>query len=172
MMPKKDLISHERLLSVLSYSVDDGLFRWRQKLSRASIVGGVAGCANSYGHIRIVVDGRFYMAHRLAWFYVYGVWPLVILDHINRLRSDNRISNLREANYKQNQWNINMRPSNRSGFTGVYWESSKNLWRAACMTNGVKRYLGYFRSAEEASKRYLEHVKDVRGEGWVGVVSL
>jgi hypothetical protein len=148
MMPKKDLISHERLLSVLSYSVDDGLFRWRQKLSRASIVGGVAGCANSYGHIRIVVDGRFYMAHRLAWFYVYGVWPLVILDHINRLRSDNRISNLREANYKQ------------------------NLWRAACMTNGVKRYLGYFRSAEEASKRYLEHVKDVRGEGWVGVVSL
>ena len=92
----KELITHDRLLSILSYDKESGKFR-RYKGKP------VASGANTE-YVRIKVDGYDYYAHRLAWFYVYGEWPTMI-DHINRDKHDNRIVNLREATYSENSLN-------------------------------------------------------------------
>src|SRR5215510_1403832 len=91
-------IEHAELKKLLSYDEKTGLFRWR--VPRKGSERGRVGSYN-LGYIDIRLLGRKYWAHRLAWFYVYGRWPS-LLDHINRVKSDNRISNLREVSQKEN----------------------------------------------------------------------
>jgi len=104
----------------------------------------------------IGIDGRMYLAHRLAWFYVHGVWPKHQIDHINGYALDNRISNLREANNSQNHQNLKRaRKDNKSSrLLGV----SKNYagrWRARIYFEGKEISLGTFSSAIKAYRAYL-----------------
>src|SRR5215468_6803827 len=78
-----------------------------------------AGCRKTDGYVHIGVDGRTYSAHRLAWFYVYGVWPEHDIDHMNGVRGDNRLVNLREATHIQNCRNSRTCRPNKNGFRGV-----------------------------------------------------
>ena len=103
---KENALSHDRLLSLLDYDRMSGTFRWIRRQNRYANrikVGDIAGGSNKvneYWQIRI--NDYLYTGHRLAWFYVYGRWPVNELDHINRDKTDNRISNLREATHIEN----------------------------------------------------------------------
>src|SRR5579862_7745832 len=97
-------ITPERLKEVLDYDPATGEFRWKTRLGGKAVAGRVAGYLDR-GYISIRIDRRIYMAHRLAWLWVYGVWPEGWLDHINRKKNDNRIDNLRLAEPWQNQAN-------------------------------------------------------------------
>ena len=81
---------------LLNYDPDTGDFTWKVSTSNRVRVGQVAGTLRHDGYIRIKVNGKLYLAHRLAWFFVYGVWPVEFLDHIDQDKSNNRINNLRE----------------------------------------------------------------------------
>ena len=89
-------ITQDRLKEEVWYDPLTGIFT-RKKGSRAGKVGAIAGSLTSYGYIRVSICSKFYMAHRLAWLYVYGYLPENSIDHINGVRNDNRLANLQEV---------------------------------------------------------------------------
>jgi hypothetical protein len=101
------MLTHERLREVLIYERATGLFRWRTKISKKTIIGEIAGCltreGSGYQRVRIRIDGTLYKAHRLAWFYETGQWPEHEIDHINGDATDNRFQNLRDVTHRENQ---------------------------------------------------------------------
>lgn len=88
----------ERLRYVLDYDQKTGVFTWKNPPGDKMKPGDTAGVRDNTGYIRIRFDNVLYMAHRLAWQYIHGSPPLNVLDHKNRVRNDNKISNLRQAN--------------------------------------------------------------------------
>jgi len=134
----------DRLLEVVRYNPDTGLFSWVATDQRA-------GFARKDGYIALAVDGKTYRAHRLAWFLMHETWPELI-DHINGDRSDNRFENLREATRSENTQNSTHTRS-KSGYRGVS-RNGKHRWKAAIAVNGRDQYLGTFDTPEEAHAAY------------------
>lgn len=150
----------ERLKEVLNYDPTTGLFIWKIGTARGR-PGAQAGVIfGPHGYRYISVDGRKYLAHRLAWFYTYGAWPQQFLDHINRQADDNRIANLREASAAQNAHNAERRVGT-SGFKGV--RKRGNRYVATVTANNLRITVGRFDTAEEAYNAYLEAAKKYHG---------
>ncbi len=149
-VPQRQELTAEYLRSVLDYNPDTGIFTRKVSTSNRVKVGDVAGCSNGRGYLRIQVQSRDYQAHRLAWLYVNGEWPKDQLDHINRVRTDNRISNLRDVTQKQNQQNRSTNSDSTSGHPGVYWHKQSSKWRAQITHNKKNIHLGCFNTIEEA----------------------
>ncbi len=148
-VPRPELTA-EYLRSILHYDQETGIFTRKVRTAHRVKAGDVAGCPDGRGYLQIRVCSRKYRAHRLAWLHVYGEWPEDQLDHINRNRSDNRISNLREVTNKQNGQNASKRSDNKSGHPGVYWDKQKSKWRALITHNQKDIHLGYFENLEDA----------------------
>lgn len=149
--PPAQGITAEYLRLVLHYDPETGIFTWKVRAANSIKVGDVAGClGSSTGYLQIRVHSRDYLAHRLAWLYVYGNWPEDQIDHINRIRTDNRIANLREASHKQNLQNASKRSDNTSGHTGVVWNKQCSKWRAKIRHNYREIHLGLFTDLAEA----------------------
>ncbi len=146
-------ITKDRLKEVLSYDEETGVFTWKIDKSRVK-AGDIAGCRTPKGYITIKIDQEYDYAHRLAWLYVYGEWPNKWIDHINLDKSDNRISNLREATSSQNFANSKLKINNTSGHKGVHWNSLRNSWQASIRMGGSKVYLGLFPTKEAAAAAY------------------
>lgn len=163
----------ETVRALLGYDPETGVFVWRERPIRigkersdkcwnARFAGKVAGRLSLSGYWDIAIHSKLYRAHRLAWFYVHGQWPPDQIDHINRNRSDNRISNLRLATGTQNQGNRDVDRANKSGFKGVSWNRRRNKWVA--QLGGARRYLGQFDNPKLAAKIYNEAAKEYFGE--------
>ena len=148
-VPRPELTA-EYLRSVLHYEPETGIFTWKVRTSRSVKVGDIAGCPGGGGYPQIRVQRRLHQAHRLAWLYVYGEWPEDQIDHINRIRTDNRISNLREVTNKQNNQNRSKPSNNTSGHPGVHWYKQRSKWQAQITHNQKQIHLGYFSILEEA----------------------
>ena len=98
--------------------------------------GSLAGTPHSTGYIQITVNNRLYLAHRIIWEMHNGPIPHdKILDHKNRIRTDNNITNLRLVTYSQNQRNRSKNKNNTSGYSGVYWDAARKLWVAEIKIN-------------------------------------
>jgi len=92
------VLTQEKLKELLAYDSETGLFKWCVRVGKRIHVGSIAGHLDEIsGYIRITVQGKIYQAHRLAWLYVHGYFPETDVGHINKVRHDNRIENLREA---------------------------------------------------------------------------
>lgn len=152
-------LTQEYLRDVLSYDPDTGIFVW----IKGPFPGKVTGCPNRGGYLRISIGGRLYYSHRLAWLYVYGVTKNVI-DHINGIRTDNRIVNLRECTQSQNCFNSGMRKRNASGFKGVHWCNRDKKWIAKIRFDGIRQTIGYFSTPEDAGAAYAARAREVHGE--------
>lgn len=137
------------LREVLSYNPETGEFRW-VKARRAVTVGSIAGGKYSNGYLRIKINETTYLSHRLAWLYMHGEWPASQMDHINGVRHDNRIVNLREATPGENQQNVSAHRSNPSRRLGVTWDKRARKWRARIKINRKETYLGLFENIEDA----------------------
>ena len=165
-MTDRPLITHERLLEVLSYDPETGEFRWRVKPTARMSIGDRAGAITGKKgtqYITIWVDMAPYKAHRLAWLYMTGEWPKEQIDHINVVGTDNRFANLREATQSQNQHNVGLRKDSTSGFKGVSFDKNRGLWRARIMVFGNTKFIGYFATAEDAAKSRVEMAIKVHG---------
>lgn len=143
-------LTAERLRELTEYFPETGLFRWSVSSARRIKVGDVAGCLNGSGYRVIKVDGKNCPAHRLAWLYVHGQWPKADIDHIDRNRSNNRISNLREATRTENNQNTSKRRDNTSGHVGVTWDKVRQRWRVQIRHLGRNIYLGLFIDIKDA----------------------
>jgi len=148
------MIDHERLKQILTYNPETGVFCWAEKLNRRIVVGAPAGTVNGHGYIIITINRFRYRAHRLAWFYVYGVWPQNDIDHRNCKRNDNRIENLRDVTTAENIQNqIVAHKRNRSGFLGV--TERRYGFNARIHAHGVTHDLGVFKTPEAAHEAYV-----------------
>lgn len=152
-MPYRTDINIERLRTMLNYDAESGLFVWRKK-HRGVSFGAVAGGAHRDGYVAIRFDGKRWQAHRLAWAYVYGGLPLSDVDHINRIRTDNRIANLRLVTPRENQSN-----GLRARGSGVGATKVGNRWKSYIHIDGKGRYLGSFPIREDAIAAYRAAAK-------------
>jgi hypothetical protein len=141
-------VTHARLLDVLHYSPDTGIFQWRVTLSNRAKAGKCAGHVHDTGrgksYSRISIDGVEYYAHRLAWFYLNGTWPDNKIDHKNLDGMNNTPSNIRNASNPQNGWNVGLNSRNSSGCKHVHWDSCRNKWRVVITYNGKIKCIGRF----------------------------
>lgn len=151
---RKDLTA-DRLRELLRYDPDMGIFTWRVDRGVNRCAGKSAGTPDAEGHLMIRVDYVIYKAHRLAWLYMTGEWPAEVLDHENRIRGDNRWSNIRDANDQKNGWNSASRLP-KTGFRGVTYQDGRfhaKLWEGKrCIR------IGSFKTAEEASAAHIAAV--------------
>lgn len=145
-----NLITQERLKSLLTYDADTGEFRWRVNRTGGAKAGCRAGSFDTERYLVMRVDGRYYRGHRLIWLYVHGQWPTHHIDHINGDPSDNRLSNLRAATPAQNNMNRRKDCRNSSGKTGVTWCANSKKWRADIGQDGRILRLGRFDTLKAA----------------------
>ena len=150
------MITQERLKELLHYNPETGVFTRNWTMGRKARVGSIAGSVRKDGYRQIQINKIKYLSHRLAWLYMTGSWPKEDIDHINRVKDDNRWENLREASPSQNQANRKININNSSGLKGVQYrkDNTKNPWQASIECNGKSIYLGYFRTPEEAYLSY------------------
>lgn len=158
-------LTQARLMELLRYDPETGVFTWiAAPGGRKDLIGRVAGVVNAVGYVVIRCDDKLRLAHRLAWFYVHGEWPSGVIDHINRIRSDNRIANLRDANQHLNQANQSLSRNNKSGVKGVSWDGKRRKWVAQITVNRQNRFLGYFADRDDAASAYAIAAKQSFGE--------
>jgi hypothetical protein len=163
--PLKRGVKAERLREILNYEPMTGEFRWRQYRSGRARAGAVAGTVSPLGYRVIHIEDRAYLAHRLAWVFVYGEWPAGMLDHANHDPLDNRISNLRLATVPQNRANSKVRSDNIVGLKGVRRQPrSATRWAARITRQGKTIFLGSFPSPEEAHAAYCSAAKEIFGD--------
>ena len=149
-------LTQERLQELLSYDPGTGIFTNLKSRGNRIKIGSVAGSKNPNGYVHIQIDYKKYQAHRLIWLYVYGEFPEKSLDHINEVKDDNRLVNLRLATHQENHQNQSSpQTNNTSGYLGVCWHKQHGKWLARIMANGKHKHLGLFNTAEEASEAYL-----------------
>lgn len=125
---KQQNLSHDYLLSVLHYDPITGNFTWLVDRTNKVKKGKIAGYINIHAYHVIRMDKNDYQAHRLAWFYMTSEWPSNLIDHINRVRNDNRWCNLREANLSQNAHNKKMSKHNKSNIKGLFYNTHHDVW--------------------------------------------
>lgn len=140
----------------LEYNPVSGEFRWKN--SRCRIKGGViAGSLRSDGYRQIKFMGKLYLSHRIAWEFVNGKIPDGMeIDHVNVIKNDNRIINLRLATREDNQHNHGIRKNNSSGVKGVHWHKGIGKWQVRIMVGKNRVHLGYFSENKDAEKAAIE----------------
>jgi HNH endonuclease/AP2 domain len=144
----------ERLRELLNYDPETGIFT--RRIARKGYPAGIrAGHRSKFnGYRKVSIDGCDYPEHRLAWLYITGRWPMVDIDHINRVKDDNRFCNLRETTRSQNRMNTTARADNKHGFKGVWFHKRLNKWQTRIMVNGKSCHLGYHGTPRAASTVY------------------
>jgi hypothetical protein len=156
-------ITQADLVLAFKYDPDTGEFTRRFNVGPAK-AGSIAGARNSNGHVQISFKCKLFMAHRLAWLYMTGDWPDSEIDHINRIRHDNRWANLRLSDGFINQHNASKRVDNTSGVKGVSWDKAWGAWVARVQCRGKMKNLGRFKSLEDA-KEFIELAREmIHGE--------
>jgi hypothetical protein len=149
--PKR--LTFEEASALFAYDPETGALTWRVRRTRIA-PGAVAGGVKTAGYRHVRACNAIYLAHRLCWLLHYGEWPLGMVDHINGLRDDNRIANLRLATPAINSQNRRLGANNRLGVLGVHQVSSRRF-RAQIRVAGRKVWLGDFPTADMAHDAYL-----------------
>lgn len=138
-----ETLTQERLKEVLDYNPITGIFV-RKARNHGVKVGSIAGVINNFGYITIGVDGKRYLAHRLAWLYMEGYLPEHDIDHLNGSGVDNRWENLRHVSRGCNLQNKAISTRNTSGFPGVSWGNHARKWRSQAMVDQKTIHLGCY----------------------------
>lgn len=162
------MLAAEELRELLDYNPDNGDLRWKERdpkwfdahgedaahvtdIWNVRFAGKMAGSISPRGYRRLCIFNRMIPAHRAIWCMTKGNWPDAHIDHINGIRSDNRLCNLRDVPRSLNQRNLSKMSTNSSGVTGVYKCKDTGLWRARFRHDEKHVHLGRFASLDDAA---------------------
>jgi len=139
------MVTQELLKELFDYREDGRLVR-KVTTDKRCNQSGVTTALDTCGYLTTGIKGVLYGEHRLVFMWHYGKFPDGHIDHINRIKTDNRIENLRAVTHSINMLNKNLRPENKSGYAGVTQRSDSGSWRAAFM----RKDLGTFKIKQRA----------------------
>lgn len=147
------MITKETLAEHLHYNPATGLIIWRNT-GTGRRINGIAGCFEN-GYWRVKIKGKKLLSHRIAWVLTHGdIDAGLEIDHINGIKTDNRIANLRLVEKVTNTQNRRTRNrNNKAGFLGVHPVRGK--FRASIRVEGKLIHLGYFETAGLAHQEYV-----------------
>jgi len=148
-----DILTQEYLHSIFQYK-DGNLYR-KNSIGNKKI-GDIVGSKTYDGYMRTKINKKSILIHRLIFFMAYGYFPLCI-DHINGNKLDNRLENLREATFSQNQYNRKVNSNTFSKIKGIYWNKALKKWHAKCGVNGIRKHIGYFFNIDDAIQELQEY---------------
>lgn len=158
----QDLPSVDYLRACFAYDPETGLLTWktrpREHFSsstgygnfKSRYAGKPAGTLHNSGYLQVGVTPGNYLAHRICWAVYYGKWPTLDIDHINGIRTDNRIINLRDVSRQTNMRNAAKCSRNTSSGNGVTWSKHSEKWQAQVTMQGKNHYLGLFDDIADA----------------------
>ena len=145
-----------QLKEALTYNPETGVFARASRRRGCRMSDKVGHVSSKDGYRRVYVDRKMYLAHRLAWLYVFGVWPAGDVDHIDGVRDNNKIKNLRDCSRAENKQNMAEAQSNNTcGLLGASFNKRRGNYQAQIHAGGVTHYLGSFSTAQEAHEVYL-----------------
>jgi hypothetical protein len=155
------MLTQERVKELFDYK--DGDLYWKIDVAKNIKAGRKAGVFDNFKYVLITINRKIYKAHHIVWIFHYGYKPKM-LDHIDGNRSNNKISNLREATNAQNQFNRKINSNSKSGVRGVTWCKKSKKWKAQCGLNGEYHYFGVFDNVLDAKKVVQEFQQRHFGE--------
>ena len=150
------MITFEKAKELFTYDRETGIIKWRKITNnnqRGNLVAGHTVSNLNGGYIRIRIEGKPYYAHRIAMLLSFGFCDDAMeVDHINHVRNDNRLVNLRFVTSTGNHRNQSRSSKNASGVTGVFYRRNRRRYMAQIVVDGVNIYLGTFVTLEEATE--------------------
>lgn len=151
----RDAPSVSDLRRELDYCAETGMLAW--KVRRKGVVPGrQVSAVSAAGYVVVGFGKRIFLAHRVAWAIHYGSWPEKQIDHINRVRSDTRLANLRQADGSENNANRSLCDRNASGVKGVSWDAARRKWKAQLVARKRRVLSARFDCKELAELVYQE----------------
>lgn len=158
-------MDNEELLKECSHRLKyvDGELFWENPSARRTHKGDLAGWEDNRGYRRLEIMGRSYMMHRLIFFIHHGYFPEIV-DHIDGVKLNNKIENLREVTPSQSSCNIKTRFNSISGVKGVTWRKDRSRWIARITIRGKVYHIGSYKNVEDAEKGIQEKRSELHGE--------
>lgn len=168
-------LTQELVQKLINYDPITGTLSWKErgeemfpnKGTMASWNARCAGMEISFvggsGYIETSILDVGALGHRLAFLHYHGYLPEMI-DHKNRVRTDNRICNLRPSSKSTNSCNSKIRSDNKTGVKGVGMHKQSGKYRARITINRIKYNLGLFDTVDEARIIIEEKRKELHGE--------
>ena len=148
---RRTLPTQARLLELFSYSKDTGELTCKVRTGRITTAGTViTGHINANGYALVSVDSVHFMIHRVIWRLMTGEDPGPTIDHIDGNPLNNAWVNLRKATYVENGRNARIPKNNKSGVTGVHFNSRTKKWVSQIGENSGRRWIGNYDTFEEA----------------------
>lgn len=162
-MANKPVITPELLRQLIRYEPETGKYFWLPRpiemfaCRRAFSMWHKMYCGkealrsvNKRGYCVTKLLNRRYFSHSVIWAFHTGQWPIYQIDHINRIKDDNRIENLRDIPQSENVKNAPRRGDNSSGVVGVRWHKSSRKWQGRIHHNKKEYSLGCFKNKQDA----------------------
>lgn len=150
------------------FSYKNGFLIRKTKPRNGTNVGAIVGSKHNKGYLTVRIDDKSYLIHRLVWLWHKGYFPENCVDHINGIKTDNRIENLREISNQCNVRNCGNHKDNTSGVKGISWNSRKRLWSADIGVFRKHKSLGCYKDFSEA---VLVRLAAEQCLGWEGCES-
>lgn len=147
-------VTAERVRELFNYDEVTGVFTRKVRTAMRTKIGDIVGNKDTYGYLQVSVDGKLCLLHRLAWLYVHGEFPEGTIDHIDRCKTNNAITNLRDVSQQVNMTNLPVARNNRSGFKGVFFRKDAGKYFASVSHKGKRLHVGVYDTASAASSAY------------------
>jgi len=151
------MVTQKRIQELLDYNPLTGAFAWRRGAKRYGKTVGT----NGNGYIRVQIDKKTYYLHKLAWLYIYGYIPVGVIDHIDGIKTDNRIVNLRNIKKREDCLNRKIHRNGRKA--GCYFDMGKKKWTAQIRIGDRRKTIGRYDTEEEASLAYYQKLDQIIG---------
>ena len=164
----KNELTQERLKELLHYDPDTGDFTWKYRYDmpkqwNTRYANKKSGCIHCEGYIRIRINEKKYLAHRLAILWMTGKFPKKQVDHVDGIKDNNKWNNIREATHSENQQNQKKahKDNKSTGLLGVCFKKIDKKYYSRIYVNNKSKFLGYFKTAQEAHEAYLKAKREL-----------
>lgn len=153
------------------FEYKEGELYWKISPSRNTKVGQKAGFLNNLGYKQVRLKKKAYKVHRVIWEMLKGpIQEGYQIDHINGIKNDNNINNLRLCTNQENMRNKRVNSNSKLQVKGVWWDNQNQKYQAKIQKNNIQKHLGYFNNLEEAKEAYEKAAKELHGEYYNGPI--